>query len=118
MVQQKLKTPLDLSPYEVIKAGDDLIPINRVRRIRLRDQEGEHVTVVTDDGYFDAYGQDALEIIICLKPSALEGRRRRWKKGSWAYHNMIGHPLMQIMAWLGFGKAAVRFHDSTVPDPR
>jgi hypothetical protein len=109
---------LDLAPFEMIVAGDELIPMNRIRRITLMDQEGERVIVRTDDGDFEARGQDALSIVLSLKPSSLEGRRRRWKKGSWAYHNLVGHPVMQILAWLGYGKAAVRFHDRTIPDPR
>ncbi len=106
---------LDLSPYEFIKAGDDLIPVGRIRRIRMRDQEGEDILISTDDGFFVATGQDAWTIIMTAKPSALEGRRRKWRKGSWAFHNLVGHPVMQILAWIGMSRAAIRFHDRTVP---
>lgn len=104
---------------KVLKAGDDLIPMENIERISIADIEHEIVRIETKTGMvYEARGFDAIEAVMALKPSALEGRRLRWHKHAWAFHNMIGHPVMQIMAWLGFKKAAIRFHDYTTPTPR
>lgn len=110
--------PLALDPREWIKAGEDLIPVARVRSVDVSRIEHEIVLVRTDDGEFEARGFDAIEIVMALKPSAVEGRRLRWRKNAWAFHNFIGHPVVQILAWMGFKKAAIRFHDWTTPTPR
>lgn len=65
-----------------------------------------------------ALGFDAIEAIWCLKPSAVEGRRLKWKKNAWAFHNVIAHPLMQLLAWCGFKREAIYLHDVTTPRPR
>ena len=39
-------------------------------------------------------------------------------RGAWAVHNLVGHPLMQILAWLGERELALAVHDATVPRPR
>lgn len=59
----------------------------------------------------------AIEILMLLKPSALEGRRLKWPKHAWIIHNLIGHPVMQILALFGFKKTAIWVHDGTVPKP-
>jgi hypothetical protein len=102
----------------IVKAGNNLIPVERIKRIDISDVENEVVVLYCDDGKYVAEGFDAIEAVMVLKPSALEGRRLRWRKGAWAFHNIVGHPVMQILAWFGFGRAAVRFHDRTTPRPR
>jgi hypothetical protein len=34
---------------------------------------------------------------------------------SWPVHNIVAHPLMQILNWLGMPIAAAVIHDSTLP---
>ncbi|TAL39147.1 MAG: hypothetical protein EPN97_03050 [Alphaproteobacteria bacterium] len=75
------------------------------------------VTVSARGQRHDAYDFDAFEIVMLLQPSALEGRRLKWVKNAWAFHNLVAHPVMQIMVWLGFKKLAIRLHDATVPKP-
>lgn len=111
-------TPLALNPTEAIKAGDRIIPVSRVRSIDISRIEDGMVAVHTDDGMFGAYGFDAIEIIMAMKPSALEGRRLKWRRHAWAFHNICAHPIVQCLAWFGFKKAAIRFHDYTTPTPR
>jgi hypothetical protein len=102
-----------------LKAGDALIPIANIHHIDIAEVTREVVLIVTQDGsVYKATGVDAIEAVWLLKPSALEGRRLKWRKHAWAYHNLVGHPVMQIMAWLGFHKAAIKFHDDTTPMPR
>lgn len=103
----------------VIKAGDRLIPFWRVREVQIAEIEDAVVDVVTLDGeVFRASGTDAIEAVMLIKPSALEGRRLKWKRHAWAIHNLVGHPLMQILAWVGLKRAAIRIHDLTTPTPR
>jgi hypothetical protein len=62
-------------------------------------------------------GIQAIEILMALKPSALENRRLKWKKYAWTLHNMIGHPVMQILAFFRMYDYAMMIHDKTVPKP-
>jgi hypothetical protein len=103
----------------VLKAGDILIPWHRVKTVSMYVLEQQRVTVTTVDGeVHEALGFDAIEIVMQLKPSALEGRRLKWKQGAWAFHNFVAHPAMQVLVWLGYKKAAIRLHDRTTPRPR
>ena len=103
----------------VLKAGHDLIPFDDVDVVNIREVEHAVVEIIRKDGRsYIARGTDAIQAVMALKPSALEGRRLRWKRHAWAFHNLVGHPLMQIMAWCGFKHAAIRFHDWTTPTPQ
>ena len=82
--------------------------------------EGEHVeadAIIVHHGLGSGRtkGAQAIEVILWTKPSALEGTHVRWIRHAWAVHNLVGHPLMQILVWLGFRKAAFAVHDGTVP---
>lgn len=103
----------------VLKAGDHLLPFADVARIDIHDIIQEEADIVMKSGdVYRASGFDAIEAVMAIKPSALEGRRLKWHKHAWAFHNMIGHPMMQIMAWVGLKKTAIWFHDWTTPRPR
>lgn len=39
------------------------------------------------------------------------------KRFQWTIHNLIGHPLMEILFQLGFKKLSELVHDCTVPSP-
>lgn len=104
---------------EFIKAGDKILSIHVINEVDISSIESGEVTITTCSGnVYKAYGFDAIETVMVFKPSALEGRRMRWQRNAWAFHNFIGHPVVQILAWLGFKKQAVRFHDWTTPCPR
>ncbi len=101
-----------------IVAGDQIILVERVTGINIDKLESDHLaTIYTKDGEFVSEGFHALEAIMLIKPSALEGRRLQWKRDAWAIHNLIGHPVMQLLAWCGRGDLGVRFHDYTSPTP-
>lgn len=103
----------------MIKAGNILIPLEDIKRLEIPNIEQEEAVIVTYDGTsYVAKGFDAIEAVMLTKPSALEGRRLKWKKGAWAFHNLVGHPLMQILAWCGFKRTAIWLHDVTTPRPR
>lgn len=102
-----------------LKAGDLLIPLDRVRLVDAENIErGEVVIHCHDGGAYIATGFDAIEAVMWMKPSALEGRRLKWRPHAWAFHNVVAHPVVQILAWLGLKRQAVRFHDWTTPRPR
>ena len=103
---------------EFIKAGDRLIPLAAVESVDISGLEQGIVDIVYSGGQTARAGDfDAFEIVMLLKPGAIEGRRLRWAKNAWAFHNLVAHPLMQVMVWFGFKKAAIRLHDVTVPRP-
>jgi hypothetical protein len=39
-------------------------------------------------------------------------------KFQWTLHNVIAHPLMELLHLLGFTKLGNKIHDSTLPTPR
>jgi hypothetical protein len=105
--------------FTSLKAGDHIIPIMWVEDINIENIEQGFITITTYKGVeYKSYGFDAIEAVMVFKPSALEGRRLKWKKNAWAFHNFIAHPVVQILAWVGLKRQAVQFHDWTTPTPR
>ncbi len=35
---------------------------------------------------------------------------------NWAVHNLLGHPLKQLLTWLGLEELGNKVHDMTMPD--
>jgi len=66
---------------------------------------------------FEAQGPDAIELAYAIKPSVLEGRRMAHARHAWAFHNLVAHPVMQILAFFKAYHRALWIHDSTVPKP-
>ncbi len=100
-----------------LKAGQTIVPITAVERLDLHELENGVV-------YLGAYGEtfrltdfDAFEAVMLLHSTALEGRRLRWPRHAWAFHNLVAHPVMQLLVWLGFRRAGLWVHDVTVPRP-
>ncbi|HTK04169.1 MAG TPA: hypothetical protein VL500_01165 [Candidatus Eisenbacteria bacterium] len=101
-----------------IQVGDLLLNAASVRRIELGEIDRLRAVIHHDGGVAVAEGIQAIDALMALKPSALEGRRLRWARHAWAVHNLIGHPLMQVLAFLKCHRAAMRMHDGTVPRPK
>lgn len=96
-----------------------LVPFSDVRHLDMSELEHGSVLIAMRDGTtVEARGFDAIEAVMALKPSAVEGLRLRWRPHAWAFHNLVAHPTVQVLAWLGWKRAAVRFHDWTTPVPR
>lgn len=65
-----------------------------------------------------ASGFLALELVWRTSPAILEGAVNGvYKKYAWAFHNLVAHPLMQLLAFISLGRVGVRLHDATVPRP-
>lgn len=84
---------------------------------KLRKQE---ITVFFKDGKqgLTIEGFDAIRVLWELSPTTLEGKHFYWVKNSWWFHNLIGHPVMQLLAFVGLTSLALKVHDKTVPYPR
>jgi len=100
------------------RAGNAILPISGIREIDTSNVDLHEATVVHDAGTFLLTGSDAIELLMVVKPTALEGRRLRWVRHAWTTHNMLGHPLMQVLAWMGKGRLGVWVHDATTPRPQ
>lgn len=110
---------MDAKPPLCLKAGDQLLPFVDVARADMSElEQGLLVIHMRNGETYEAHGFDALEAVMALKPSAVEGLRLRWRPHAWAFHNTVAHPVLQVLAWCGFKRAAVRFHDWTTPAPR
>jgi hypothetical protein len=100
-----------------VKNGTHLIAVDRIDWADYSSIE-ELVLVVGFQGQkIRITGIDALESAMALRPSALESKRLRWAKHKWFVHNMVGHPLMQVLAMFKLYDAAFWVHDVTVPKP-
>lgn len=106
-----------MTKREFVKAGDTIIRLADIKSIDMKEIERGLLYVTHQGGGTEARDFDAFEILMLLHPAALEGRRLRWAKNAWAFHNLVAHPLMQVMVWLGFKKRAIWLHDITVPKP-
>lgn len=68
----------------------------------------------------EVVGLDAIDLVMMANPSLIEGRfgkKIKFPKHKWIIHNLVAHPLMQILALLGFKKQAIWIHDATIPRP-
>lgn len=107
------------------QSGDILIPIREVRAVDITDLETRlQVTLHLGGGELVVpreivlKGPDTIRFLMAYQPSALEGRRLRWVRRAWMLHNLIGHPLMQILSFMGRTKEGLWVHDRTIPRPR
>ena len=105
------------TPQSFIKAGMDIYPLSAVERLDTSRLEGGVATLYVAGRQIELSDFDAFEAVLLLKPGALEGRRFRWVRHVWAFHNLVAHPVMQILVWLGFRRAGLWIHDVTVPRP-
>ena len=101
-----------------ILAGGVVLRADQVRRLDLSRLDELRVELHHDGGVAVAEGIQAIEALMALKPSALEGHRLRWAKRAWVVHNLVGHPLMQLLSFLRLHRLAMRVHDGTVPRPK
>jgi hypothetical protein len=102
---------------EFLLAGPRLIRFGMIRWVDFSEIERLKIVVHHDGGADTVAGIQAIEALMLLKPSALESRRLRWKKGAWMLHNLVGHPLMQVLALFRRYRWAMKIHDVTVPRP-
>ncbi len=104
----------------VLRVGEQLLPWSEVREIDLRRMEREGTLRVLRRGDacpLELSGAPAVDLVMRLAPCFFEGRRFRWARSGWALHNLVGHPLLQLLAWAGRTPLGLRVHDATIPRP-
>lgn len=110
-------------PLEFILTPSALVPITNVLHVDVTRLEECLITVhyvMPEMGGVseEIRGVQAIDALMRLYPAAIEGRRMRWPRRAWALHNLIAHPVMQLLAFAKLYKAAMWVHDVTVPRPR
>lgn len=105
--------------HSFVQVGPALVPRGRIKRVRLDRLEREGIVLVelVDGPPHALGGASAIDLVMRLCPSAVEGRRLRWVRHQWATHNLVGHPGMQVLAWLGHVGLGLRLHDALIPRP-
>lgn len=101
-----------------VTIGGIVMNVDNIAKVEFSDIEDLHIVVYPKGGLpISVIGLQAIELMMAIKPSALESWRMRWKKRAWMVHNLLGHPLMQIAALLGQYELAMWLHDVTAPRP-
>ena len=100
-----------------IRSRDRIIRADTIRWIDTRDLVAGMIVVHHDDQQTEITGSLAVEAILLLRPSALEGKRMKWVKRAWMKHNLLGHPLLMLCALLDRVDLGLRIHEATVPRP-
>ncbi len=100
-----------------LKTGSQIIALDSICRVDYRKIASLEIVIHTYDGQaFPVQDQDALEAILVIKPGCIEGVPEiKWIKYSWMFHNLVGHPFMQLCALFGFTRFGLWVHDATVP---
>ncbi len=46
----------------------------------------------------------------------MPGKRKRFPAFWWGIHNLIAHPVSEILYWFGLERAGSYLHDETIPE--
>jgi len=100
--------------------NEKIVNTHDLTTIFIKDLVSTGEVIVKRLGYPDELvkGAEAYNLVMKLCPEALEGKKAKHQKNAWAVHNLIGHPLMQILSWLHLPKLGIKIHDATVPEPK
>lgn len=103
-----------------VRVGTDLVvAITEIRDLDCTHLEAYRVSVTLRSGrVIELRDQQAFDLVMAVKPSAFEGKRFRFARHAWAFHNLVAHPVLQVLAWAGYAKLGFKIHDATVPRPR
>ncbi len=98
---------------DLIVAATEIIEVDCARledfRVAVRLRSGKCVELVD---------QQALDLVMAVQPAAVEGKRFRFARNAWAFHNLVAHPGLQFLAWFGLHRLGFKLHDATVPRPK
>ncbi len=103
-----------------IRLGETLVPLSRVVEIDASRLASDGQLTVKLEGQARSVavsGGQAVDLVMRFDPSFFEGRRFRFVRSSWAFHNLVAHPLLQLLAWAGHTRAGLLVHDATIPTP-
>lgn len=102
-----------------VKVGKQAVPLAAIARVD--GERLEHLEVdlhLVNGEVITAHGIDAVELMMQVKPVMVEGHRLRYGRWDWLVHNLVGHPVMQLLAVFRLYRWAFWVHDATVPRPR
>ncbi len=105
------------SSKDFVLLDDRLVNINAISCIDMQEAGQLKLQVYFDGIQAEVTGLRAIDLLLLLKPSALEGKNLRWAKNAWMLHNFVAHPVMQLLALCKLPKLGLWLHDSTVPRP-
>lgn len=107
-----------------VKVGTQIVRRQDISSVDCRLLEERHrVTATIRESASATYsvtleGQAALDLVMELRPAMVEGRRLRFARHAWAFHNLVAHPALQVLAWAGLHKLGFAIHDATIPKPK
>jgi hypothetical protein len=103
---------------EFFQIGKSIYGVDDIARIDISRVSDLKIRIFILGSWESLSGIEAMNFLLDYYPRCLEGERLLWAKNSWALHNLVGHPLMQLFSFFGMYKLAMRVHDSTVPRPK
>lgn len=92
-----------------------MYPLSKVEGFEVLRNVAPHRVLVIMQGSREELileGEEAYDFIQMVHVPQRAAPRMSW---SWLFHNLIGHPLMGILSFLGFQEAAERVHEATLP---
>ena len=103
-----------------VKVADQLVLREKIEQVDCSELESHYRVKVHVEGsqLFVLEGQEALDLVMDIRPGMVEGKRFRFVRSAWAFHNLVAHPALQVLAWLGKTGAGFKIHDQTIPRPR
>lgn len=108
---------------DFVKVDTKLVRVDSIKTVDLSSLESRGTITVcslnpSSQLIWDTVsGADAINTVMKLCPSALEGQRLKWIRHKWAIHNLIGHPVMQLLSFVKLHKWAIQVHERTIPRP-
>ena len=101
-----------------VKANGQLVAVGDICLIDGEHLEKLEVFLHLKNGcVVKAINHEAIDVVMQLKPSLIEGKRLRFAKHAWMVHNLVGHPLMQVLAFFKLYAWSFWVHEATVPKP-
>jgi hypothetical protein len=110
------KIILLMTSRQYVEAAGCMLPLHQVDKIDLNNLMNGEVHVHLNSGEI-VVAEEFEAFRIAMMSQNLEGKPLRWVRHKWAIHNLIAHPLMQILVWIGCRKSAMWVHDITSPKP-
>jgi hypothetical protein len=82
------------------------------------EAEGKVSVQMKNGVLLELQGAHTIDIVMRATPRHIEGKHLKWGRNGWTAHNLINHPLLQVLAWVGLFKIGLLIHDITIPRPR
>lgn len=101
-----------------IKTGNVILDTAQINCIDLDTSAGVKLAIHLPGEIINMAGHQAIDLLMRICPSALEGAQLKYAKNAWAFHNLVAHPLLQLCSWFGFHKLGFMIHDHTAPEPK